>query len=97
MVKMRIAVVIVGLTAIAMGLMSLRREEVSYWHATQRLQGRLISQRRELSGLDCRWGELTAVDAVRNRAQDMGISLIPPGQQDPNARPLGQLAQDSRN
>jgi hypothetical protein len=94
---MRIAFVIVGLTVIAMGLVTLRRDEVTDRHEIQRLQGRLIAQRRDLSEQDCRLGELTALAAVRNRAQDMGISLIPPGQQDGGAHLSGALAQDVRD
>jgi hypothetical protein len=95
--KMRIAFVIVGLTAIAMGLMTLRREELADRREIQRLQVRLISQRHDLSDMDCRLGELTALDAVRSRAQDMNVSLIPPGQQDNNTRPLGAIARSGRD
>ena len=77
---MRMALIIVVLTAIAVGLVQFRREEVVLQHQIQQLQMELLHQRRENRALDVRLGRLTAVEALRTRAQEMGLALEGPGQ-----------------
>lgn len=94
---MRILLFILLLTAVAGGLVKLRRDEVVARHEIQQLQTRLFLQRRRLWDLDVRLGTLTAVDAIRTRAEEMGLTLVPPGEQDiPRLWP-NVLAQAPRN
>jgi cell division protein FtsL len=74
----RIALVIVVLTAIAVGLVELRRQEVVCQHEIHKLAMELRSRRQESQALDVRLGALTAVEALRTRAQEMGLSLEGP-------------------
>ena len=75
---MRIVLVIVTLTAIAVGLVELRRQEVVYQHEIHTLAMELRSRRQESQALDVRLGALTAVQALRTRAQEMGLELEAP-------------------
>ncbi len=94
---MRIAFVIVVLTAIAVGLVELRRQEVVFLHDAQRLEMKLLHQRQQSPALDLRLGRLTSVEALRARAQEMGIPLEAPGAVTAAARhesALNDLAND---
>ncbi len=75
---MRIAFAIVGLTAVALGLVACRHEEIAAQHQIHRLQSRLLSQRSTLWDLDVRLGDLTAIDAVAARAQDFDLRMLRP-------------------
>jgi hypothetical protein len=76
---MRIALVIVVLTAIAVGLVEIRRQEVVFQHEVQQLSKDQSRLGQESWALDVRLGSLTAVEALRARAQEMGIVLEAPG------------------
>jgi len=76
---MRFAVVIISLAAIAAGLVTFRRLEVSARHEVQQSQRRLIAQRRVLADQEVRLGKVQALEAVDARAEEMGVVLSPPG------------------
>lgn len=84
---MRLALVILSMTAIAIGLVKLRSDEVTARHDIQTLQQRLVMQRQVMAEQDVRLSQLKAVEAVRARAEDMGLGLVPPGTADPKPQP----------
>jgi len=77
---MRIAFSIVCLAAIGLTLVACRHEEVSTQHEIQRLQGRLVVQRRRLWDLDVRMGRLTSLQALDSRAETLHTRLLAPHQ-----------------
>ncbi|NQU75137.1 MAG: hypothetical protein HQ546_02340 [Planctomycetes bacterium] len=79
---MRIAFVIVILAVIAASLVTFRSQEAVTRHEIQCLQAQLIEQRHGQWDLDVSLGVLTAVEAVRERADKMGLTLVPPGTQE---------------
>lgn len=72
---MRIAFIIIGLTAIAVGLVHIRRQEVALGYEIQQLQSRHISLRREIWSRQVRMGHLMAPRAVRQRSEVMALEL----------------------
>jgi hypothetical protein len=75
---MRIALVILLLTAIGVGLVEIRRQEVVFQHEIQQLTKDQVRLGQESWALDVRLGSLTAVEALRSRAQEMGLVLEGP-------------------
>ncbi len=70
--------VIVMLTAIAVGMVELRRQEVVMRHEAQEWNAELHRQRQLAYGLDVRLGDLTSPQALLNRKQEMGIPMEAP-------------------
>ncbi len=83
---MRIALVIVCLTAIGLATVVCRQREVAAGREIHRLQRRLIEQRRALWDLEARLAEVCALAAVRIRAQDMHTVMVPPEARDSESR-----------
>lgn len=76
---MRVALIILCMTAVALTLVRLRRERVMVQYEVQRHQQRLIEQRREFGVVDVELGMLTSPDRLRARARSFGLALAPPG------------------
>ena len=72
---MRIVVVIISLAAIALGLVHIRRAEMSVQYELQRVRTEQVELRRRLWDQQVRMGLLTAPDEVRRRAEDMSLGL----------------------
>ncbi|MFW6132427.1 MAG: hypothetical protein ACOC8F_00920 [Planctomycetota bacterium] len=79
---MRIAVVILSLTVIAVALVTLRGRELRYRHQTQQLEMRRRSLRPEIWRREARIRRLVAAEAVRRRAVAMGLRWRPRGERD---------------
>ncbi len=73
---MRIAVVIILLAAIAVGVVNIRRMELSARHQMRLLEMRCRKLRRQLDGQEVDLGRLVALDEVRRRAEEMGLKTI---------------------
>ena len=72
---MRIAFVIVSLTAIALALVHLRREEVTVRYEMQRTQSRHAKVRREMWDRQMLISGLMTPRAVRFRAEVMALEM----------------------
>ena len=72
---MRLAIVIVSVTAIAVGLVHLRRTEIATRHRIRRLSAEQVRLRRALWDQQVRLGELTAPARVQQRAEEMALGL----------------------
>jgi len=73
----RFALVIVSLTAIALGLIRLRGAELSARHQIQQLEYRYrVELRRKLWDQQVRLGYLVAPGEVRRRADEMGLGFV---------------------
>ncbi len=85
---MRIAFIIIGLTAIAVGLVHIRRQEVVLRHEIQRMQSEHTTLRRELWDRQVRIGHLMAPRAVQQRSKTMALDLTAnlPAQTGPKSR-----------
>ena len=84
---MRVGMVILALAAIGLGVVKIRKDEVVALREIQQFQTRLIEQRRTLQAQQVRLAELKAMDALRSRAEDMGLSLVLPASEPPPAPP----------
>jgi hypothetical protein len=73
---MRFALVIASLAAIAVGLIQIRRTELTTRHEIQRLASLEVTLRRRLWDQQMEIGCLTAPQAVRMRAEAMGIDPV---------------------
>lgn len=91
---MRTAVVIAALTLLGLGLVKMRRDEAAALHEIQQLSRQLTRQRRQLWDLDYRLGELTSVQALRTRAQEMGVVMAPPYERRLDGQPGTFLAME---
>lgn len=85
---MRLALIIALLTAIAVGLVHVRRAEIGARHEAQRLQLRQVRLRRQLWAQQGRLGRLTAPRRVRQRVRDMGLEMAEGAR--PAARPSAE-------
>lgn len=72
---MRLTLIILGLTAIALGVVHLRREELAVRHDMQRLESRHAEVRRDLWAREVEIGHLTTPQAIRYRAEVMALDL----------------------
>lgn len=72
---MRIAFIIIGLTAIAVGLVHVRRREVALRYEIQRMQSEHTSLRREIWDRQVRLGHLMAPREIRQRSETMALDL----------------------
>lgn len=72
---MRIAFIIVGLTAIAVGLVHIRRGTMTVRHDIQRLESRHVSLRREIWDRRVRLEYMLAPGAVKQRSEIMALGL----------------------
>ncbi|NLF32606.1 MAG: hypothetical protein GX591_17155 [Planctomycetes bacterium] len=81
---MRIAFVILCLTAIGLATVVCRHREIAAGREIHQLQRRLVEQRRVLWDLEARLAEVCALPAVRIRAQDMHTAMIAPEARDAN-------------
>jgi neutral trehalase len=77
LVVVRIAAIIVALTAIAVGLVHIRRAEVTARYEAQRFRLRQAEIRRILWDQEVRLGDLTAPGELRRRASELSIDLSP--------------------
>lgn len=77
---MRIAFAILCLTAIGLTVVVCRHAEVSTQQEIHRLQAQLMAQRRQLWDLDVWMGQLTSMQALEIRAEDMQTHLLQPHQ-----------------
>jgi hypothetical protein len=73
---MRMAFIILGLTAIAIGLVHLRRAEMAVRYDRQRLESRRATLRREIWDRQVELGHLTRPDEVELRARAMALDLM---------------------
>jgi len=73
---MRLGFVIIVLAAMAVGLVQIRREEMTARHQIQSLRAAQVKIRRTLWEQQVRMGELTAPQTVRRRAAEMALGLI---------------------
>ncbi len=74
---MRFVLVIVSLTAIALGLIHLRGAELSERHQIQQLEYQYrVEMRRKLWDQQVRLGYLVAPGQVRRRADEMGLGFV---------------------
>lgn len=81
---MRLAIVILGLAAIAVALVQFRKDEVVARHQMRQLEARLIEQRQQLWSQEAALAQLESPQSLRLRAQEMDLSLEP-AQQTPSA------------
>ncbi len=72
---MRIAFVIVSLTAIALGLVHLRRKEVVMCRDMQRLQSQHAKVRREIWDRQMKIGDMMTPRAIRFRSEVMSLGM----------------------
>ena len=72
---MRIAFVIVSLTAIALGLVHLRREEVAMRREMQQVQSEHAKVRREIWDRQMRIGDMLTPQAIRFRSEVMALEM----------------------
>ena len=72
---MRTAFIIIGLTAIAVGLVHIRRQEVATRHEIQRMQSEHTSLRREIWDRQVRIGHLMAPREIKQRSEIMALDL----------------------
>ena len=72
---MRIAFVIVSLTAIALALVHLRREEVAIRRDMQRVQSEHVKVRREIWDRQMKIGDMMAPRAIRFRSEVMALEM----------------------
>ena len=73
---MRLAIVILAVAAIAVGLVHIRRMEVTVGHEIEELRTREVSLRRELWDRQVRAGQLSAPNEIRRRVDEMALDLI---------------------
>ncbi|GEM_PF-3466940 len=73
--RMRIAFIIVGLTAIAVGLVHIRRQSLAVRYDIQRLESRHVSLRREIWDRRVRLEYMLAPGAVKQRSEIMALDL----------------------
>jgi len=71
-----IGVLVVAMTAIAVGLIDLRGEERTARHEAQRLQLRQVELRRKLWDQQLELGELTAPGRVREQVKGVSLDLV---------------------
>lgn len=64
---MRLILLIVALAGIAVGLVHLRRSEISVRHEIQQVEIQRIQLRREAAGQEVRIGHLLAPESLRRR------------------------------
>jgi hypothetical protein len=69
--------VILGMAAIAVSLVGLRKQEVVARYEMRRLEARLVEQRSQLWRQEARLADLESLDAVRLRAQELRLSMEP--------------------
>ncbi len=72
---MRLAIIIIGLTAIAIGLVHIRRQEVATRHELLRTQARHATLRRQIWDRQVELGHLTTPEAIRQRAERLALDL----------------------
>ena len=72
---MRLAFIIVCLTAIGVGLVHIRREEVALHHEVQSKQSRHVELRREIWDRQVRLGHMTTPRNIRHRAEVLGLDI----------------------
>lgn len=85
---MRLAVVIVALTAIAVGMVHIRRDRTRLRHETQEQQNKQLTLRRTLWDQQVRLGWLTAPAELRRRVDELALQLVDKTvAADSNARP----------
>lgn len=75
---MRLAIIIVALTAIAVTLIHMRRAELSMNCEMQRLQLEQVSLRRTLWDQQVRLGKVLAPPEVKRRSDEMALDLVVP-------------------
>lgn len=74
---MRLAFLILGLTAIAIGLVHLRRSEMALRYDRQRLETRHAHLRRDVWDRQVELGHLMSPAAIEDRARAMSLQLGP--------------------
>lgn len=75
---MRLAIIIISLTAIAVALIHMRRAELSMNCETQRLQMEQVTLRRTVWDQQVRLGRLLAPSEVKRRSEEMALDLVVP-------------------
>lgn len=78
---MRMGLVILLLTGMAVALVHIRRAEVSTRHEIQRLRMRQVALRRKLWDQQIHVSVLTSPQEVRKRVERMKLKLVRPGEQ----------------
>ena len=84
---MKLAVVIVCLTAIAVGVVHFRRERTHLGNEIERLQKRQETLREDLWRQQARMAPLMEPAAIRSRAQDLEIPLTDGAPRTPGPTP----------
>jgi hypothetical protein len=77
---MRIALIILGLTVIAVGLVHLRRQEVLVRHEIQRLESEHARTRREVWRREVELAKTFSPEEIRRRAKAMALEMTGDGQ-----------------
>ncbi|MCK5113423.1 MAG: hypothetical protein KAR11_01520 [Phycisphaerae bacterium] len=72
---MRLAFIIVCLTAIGVGLVHIRRREIALRHEVQSKQSQHIVLRREIWDRQVRLGHMTTPQSIRHRAEILGLDI----------------------
>jgi hypothetical protein len=72
---MRLAVLIVGVAAICVALVHLRREEIAVRHDIQTLESARVPLRRELWRTQIKLSHKLRPDEVRRRAEELALGL----------------------
>ena len=75
---MRLAIIIIGVTAIAVTLIHMRRAELAMNCEMQRLQMEQVTLRRTLWDQQVRLGHLLAPSEVKRRSDEMSLNLVVP-------------------
>ncbi|HNX26091.1 MAG TPA: hypothetical protein PKK48_01660 [Phycisphaerae bacterium] len=73
---MRIATVIIGITAIAVCLVMMRREDVRLRHELQKIQTQHAAVKRDIWDRHVEMGHLLTPASIRFRADAMALNLI---------------------
>ena len=87
---MKLAMVILGVAAIAAGVVHFRRERTILRHETQRLEEQQVVLRRALWDQQARLAMLVAPAEIRRRAKDFGLFMA--DQVTPPRAPAGHAA-----
>lgn len=79
---MRLAIIIIGITAIAAGLVAIRREDVRLRHEIQKNQTRHIALRRQVWDRHMELAHLLTPTSIEYRVEAMDLDLSLNGKKD---------------
>ncbi len=73
---MRLAVVIIALSAIAVGLVHIRRARTGACHEIQKLENQQIALKRQLQDQQVQLGWLTSPSEIHRKAAEMALPMV---------------------